>query len=216
MNAYSEIYLDDAMDNLGEAFDYSSLRGYSLDEFLDMFIACGLARQFASGFPKYICGMSGTELAIEVIERTGLGSELKEDVAGDYLHNNFGPDYWCGWILAYYQWKTGLDFSVIKEYLPMSEIRKLYPILHEASEERCVDAFNAIYKRRGMPTRLHKYRKISGLSQKELSDKSGVGLRMIQQYEQRAKDINKASAGALHALAKSLNCTMENLLEPEL
>lgn len=36
---------------------------------------------------------------------------------------------------------------------------------------------------------------------------------MIQQYEQQAKDINKASTSNLFALAKALGCKAEDLLE---
>ena len=36
---------------------------------------------------------------------------------------------------------------------------------------------------------------------------------MIQQYEKRAKDINKASAGNLFALGRVLGCKAEVLLE---
>ena len=46
-----------------------------------------------------------------------------------------------------------------------------------------------------------------------LAEKSGVHIRNVQQYEQRAKDINKAAVITLVALAKSLNCEIENLLE---
>ena len=46
-----------------------------------------------------------------------------------------------------------------------------------------------------------------------LAEKSGVSLRMIQQYEQGAKDINKASGESLVALSRALGCRMEDLLE---
>ncbi len=42
---------------------------------------------------------------------------------------------------------------------------------------------------------------------------SGVSLRMIQQYEQGAKDINKATGTNLLALARTLGCRMEDLME---
>ncbi len=42
---------------------------------------------------------------------------------------------------------------------------------------------------------------------------SGVSLRSIQMYEQRQKDINKAQSDSIYRLAKSLGCTMEDLLE---
>ena len=50
-------------------------------------------------------------------------------------------------------------------------------------------------------TPLQEVRKAIGISQKELAEKSGVTFRMIQEYEQRAKDINKATASSLFALA---------------
>ena len=40
-----------------------------------------------------------------------------------------------------------------------------------------------------------------------------MGVRSIQLYEQRQKDINKAHAIALYRLSRALRCTMEQLLE---
>lgn len=39
---------------------------------------------------------------------------------------------------------------------------------------------------------------------------------MIQQYEQRAKDINKATGTNLLALAQTLGCRVEDLMEVEI
>ena len=210
MHAYDEIYLNDAMRNLGEAFDYSAtVLAIPMDDFLDMFIISGIAEQFALGVPKFVSGLSGTELVWEVLNRT----KKNVDLHSPQTEYDYSPEYWCGWILAFYQWNTGKSFKEIKEYLPMSEIYKLYPTLHEASEEKFVDVANSILKRKNIATKLQTVRKAVGLSQKELSEKSGVTLRMIQQYEQRAKDINKASAGNLFALARVLGCKAEDLLE---
>lgn len=54
-----------------------------------------------------------------------------------------------------------------------------------------------------------------GLSQRQLSDASDVSFRMIQYYEQGAKDIRKASAETVYKLAQSLDCTMEEIIEEE-
>ena len=71
MHAYDEIYLNDAMRNLGEAFDYSAtVLAIPMDDFLDMFIISGIAEQFALGVPKFVSGLSGTELVWEVLNRT--------------------------------------------------------------------------------------------------------------------------------------------------
>ncbi len=210
MYAYDEMYLNDAMTNLGEAFDYAAnVLNISMDDFLDMFIVSGIAEQFAAGVPKFISGISGTELVWEVLSRTGENIDLP----APQIEYGYAPEYWCGWILAFYQWNTGKSFKEIKKYLPMSEIYKLYPTLHEASEKKFVDTAKSICARKKLPTKLQMVRKAIGLSQKELSEKSGVTLRMIQQYEQRAKDINKATASNLFALAQTLGCKAEDLLE---
>ena len=51
------------------------------------------------------------------------------------------------------------------------------------------------------------------MSQGELSKVSGVSLRMIQQYEQKNKDINKAGVNTLMALSRALNCDIEDIIE---
>lgn len=210
MYAYDEMYLNDAMKNLGEAFDYSAtVLNISMDDFLDMFIISGIADQFGGGVPKFVAGLSGTELVWEVLNRTG----QHMDLLAPQIEYDYSAEYWCGFILAFYQWNTKKSFKEIKKYLPMSEIYKLYPTLHEASEEKFVDIANSIFERKNLPTKLQAVRKAIGLSQKELSEKSGVTLRMIQQYEQRAKDINKATASNLFALAGALGCKAEDLLE---
>lgn len=43
-------------------------------------------------------------------------------------------------------------------------------------------------------------------SEKQM-ERSGVAVRSIQQYEQRQKDINKASFSTVVALASALHCT---------
>ena len=210
IHAYDEQYLEDAMRNLGEAFDYAANTcRIEMDDFLDLFIAGGLADQFGSGVPKFVSGMSGTELVWEVMERSGCVRELPESEV-DY---DCSPEYWCGWILAYYQWYTGRSFRNIRQYISMGDIWKLYPTLHEAAEDKFVDTVNRMLQRNGAPTQLQILRKSIGYSQKTLAEKSGVTLRMIQQYEQRAKDINKATGVNLIALARTLGCKVEDLLE---
>ena len=56
-------------------------------------------------------------------------------------------------------------------------------------------------------------RKELGITQKELAEKSGVNIRMIQQYESRVKDINKAAVITVMSLSKVLGCQVEDLME---
>ena len=195
IKSYNYIYLENAMKNLGEAFDYAK-NSYNLDmdKFMNMFITSGYSKMLENGNPKILIGISGSELVLNVFEQCGYKVEIKSP------QNKFdySPEYWCGWIIAYYQWKTCL---------------LLYPTLHEASEDKFVDVINERIKNKIKTTRLQQIRKICGLSQKELSEKSGVNLRTLQQYELGTKDINKASAASVYALAKTLNCNVEDLLE---
>ena len=210
IHAYDNQYLDDAMQCLGEAMDYAANScQMDMDSFLELFIGTGYAEQFAAGVPKLVSGISGTELVMDVLTKSGVITSYPQAQI-DY---NYSPQYWSGWIMAYYQWYTGRNFKEIKKHISMQEIEKLYPTLHEASELKFVDTLNRIIQRKNPPTRLQTQRKISGYSQRELSEKVGVNLRTLQQYEIRAKDINKAAGATLLALSKALGCRVEDLLE---
>ena len=210
MHAYDEQYLDDAMRNLGEAADYAvNACKISLQNFFDLFVATGFAMQFGNGVPKIISGLSGTELIHEIVVKAGIEQSLPE-VQTEY---DCSPEYWCGWIIAYYQWHTGRTFKDIFQHISADDIEKLYPTLHEASEEKFVDVVNSIIERKTTTTKLQELRKNIGYSQRELAEKSGVNLRTLQQYELKAKDINKAATTTLLVLSKTLGCKIEDLLE---
>ena len=210
IHAYDNQYLDDAMKCLGEAMDYAANRcQMNMDSFLELFIGTGYAEQFAAGVPKYVSGMSGTELVMDVVTKSGTETDFPEAQIEYY----YSPQYWSGWILAYYQWYTGRSFKEIGKHITMQEIERLYPTLHEADEKKFVDTVNRMIRKKNLPTRLQAQRKISGYSQRELAEKVGVNLRTLQQYEIRAKDVNKAAGETLYALSKALGCRVEDLLE---
>lgn len=64
-------------------------------------------------------------------------------------------------------------------------------------------------------TNLKNNRIAYGLTQKELSERSGVNVRIIQHYEQGFKDINKAQAMTVYKLAEALGCNVKDILEFE-
>lgn len=210
IHAYSIEYLDDAMRNMGEALDYA-VNGCHMaaDAFMELFFVSDLAAQFETGVPKVVSGTSGTELVWEVLRQSGLEMEFPDP----QVEYECSAQYWCGWILAYYQWYTGRNFKNIHSYISMEEIEKMYPALHESPEEKFIDVVNKRIRNQNVPTNLQTLRKNAGYSQRVLSEKSGVNLRTLQQYELRAKDINKASGRILSALSKTLGCRMEDLME---
>lgn len=208
--AYNEIYLDDAMENMGEMVDYAvNVCNMDIEEFWQLFLSSGLAEEFGKGSPKVVSGISGTEMVYQVFEKAGL-SEVEYPIQIEYARSR---EYWSGWILAYYQWLTGKKFQDIYKGLSMEEIQRLYPTLHEAPEEKFVEVANRMIEANTKSTKLQVLRKNSGYSQSELAERSGVNKRMIQQYEIGAKDINKAAGTTLLALARVLGCDVEDLLE---
>lgn len=211
IHAYAEQYLQDAMSNLGEAFDYAvNACKLGADTFMELFIASGYADRFGKGNPKIISGLSGTELVIEVITKSGRTMAFPDA----QIEYDCSPEYWCGWILAYYQWYSARSFRDIHAGISMREVLKLYPTHHEAAEEKFADTVNAIYMRKKQPTKLQAQRKKCGYSQKELAEKSGVNLRTLQQYELGTKEIGKASVQTVASLANTLGCRVEDLIEP--
>lgn len=212
MHSYNEIYLDDARQNLGDMIDYAVCDlGFEPDEFFGWFITSGIASRFEKGNPKYVGGMSGYELVDAVLRATNVSYEKKEP-----SYSNFkGKEYWAGWILAYYQWKTNQRFKdIIKNGLTLSTVLSMY-ILHEADESKFVDCANEIIEqnKKNRNSRLQDIRKARGFTQQQLSDASGVSLRMIQLYEQRQNDICKAQVNTVISLAKALGCDVEDLID---
>ena len=89
----------------------------------------------------------------------------------------------------------------------------MYYTLHEADITKFVDIADERIRAHFRDTNLKRIRNAYGCTQAELAKRSGVTLRSIQMYEQRNKDINKASADALYRISKVLGCSMESLLE---
>lgn len=212
MNAYSESYLDDAMQNLGDMVEYAVCDcGFDPDEFFGWFISSGIASKFEKGNPKFIAGMSGFELAEAVLKATNIASPNIPPSHPDFK----GREYWAGWIFAYYQWQSGRRFEdIVADGLTLSTVFSMY-ILHEADNSKFVDSADAIIRRNkeSRKSRLHIIRKARGFTQQQLSQASGVALRMVQLYEQKQNDLSKAQAGVVIRLAKALGCEVEDLID---
>lgn len=206
--AYSEQYLTDAARRLGAMLETAVLT-YELegDEFLELFIQCGLARQFEAGVPKYIVGMSGHELCLEVIERAF--GDLPEVIVEPRSY--YSNVYWVGWALAHYQWHSGKSFRRILATVSYEEWLVAYHPLHEADIEKVYDVMDSHFVR-DVPL-LKAIRRGCGLTQEELAERSGIALSTIRAYERGAKDLRKARADYLLRLAETLHCTMEELME---
>lgn len=210
MHAYDEMYLEKARIALGRMFDFAVYQlGYSIEKFYDLFISSGVAKRFENGDVSLLVGKSGIEIGYEVLYKT-FG-----DVQPIEIEFTAGrsEEYWAGWVLAYYQWLYDISFSKISEKISIRDILTLYSPYHEMDIRQVVDKLDEMMINEDEDTNLKKRRKAAGLSQSGLAKETGISVRTIQQYEQRQKDINKASAERMLAFTKRLYCDVEDLME---
>lgn len=210
IRAYDKVYLDKARTALGRMLDFAV---YDLQNeihaFYDLFLTSGVAARFESGDFSLLVGMSGVELAYEVLAQAGVKVErIKPNYAA-----NRSEEYWAGWALAYYQWETALRFEEINRYISIEDVVSLYSPYHEMDIRQFCDEMTRLYRAAKRDTNLKLLRLQRGLSQRELAEQSGVPLRTLQQYEQRQKHINKAQAEYLLMLSKALCCEITDLME---
>jgi len=210
IRAYDNVYLEKARIALGRMLDFAvyDLK-YDLEEFFDLFITSGVAGRFEQGDFSVLVGMSGVELAYEVLEQSHVAHER---ITPRYTADR-SETFWCGWALAYYQWETAMSFSEIVRYVPLQDIVALYSPYHEMDIRHFVEKMNALYNTAKPEVNLKLLRRRAGLSQQDLADLSGIPKRTIQQYEQRQKNINKAHAEYLVMLSKALHCNVADLME---
>lgn len=210
IHAYDKSYLSNAQKNLACMLDYLvNELDNPIETAWKWFLGSKAAIQFEQGDCSVIVGKSGIELAYSVLKDAG--KERPDTV--QMLPFNRSREYWTGWVLAYYQWETGLPFSEIEEAIPVQEICMLYEPYHEMDIRQLTDRLNELYHEANPDTRLKTARVMAGLSQSELAEMSGVSVRTIQQYEQRQKSINKARSETLLRLSRALCCDMEDLME---
>ena len=210
MHAYPEDYLSTAQKILGDMIDYAvNEYEFEPDQFFQMFLVSNVSRQFQEGNPTYIAGKNGCEIVKEVIRSAGLTMEELPDEM--YLDKS--PEYWVGWALAYYQWYSARSFMKIYKVVTIEDILKMYPAYHEMDIMKFVETINEKWDQYYTETNLKRFRKIAGLSQRELADLSGVAIRQIQLFEQKKRNINHTRAIDVLKIAKVLGCKTEDLLE---
>ena len=232
-HAYDKVFLDRAADSLGRMLDHSvySLH-YDAAAMIDLFIASGVADLFGRGDIRIIAGMSGVELAYEVLENSGMAYERMQS----RYTKGLSPEYWCGYTLARLQWETGISFGELVRSFSVQSFISGYAKsrvsfldalpLDLTAEERsarakafglgysseAVSGFISSVSGKDQDTPLKKMRIKNGLSQSGLAKASGVPLRTIQQYEQRQKDLARARAEYLISLSQALGCDPSRLI----
>ena len=211
IRAYDKSYLLPAKKALGRMLDFACHElGFAVDEFWDCFLRSGVADAFGGGESRLLVGMSGVELAYEVLERSGVRfRRVKNPVCAAEK----SPEYWAGWALAHYQWERAFTFAEIDNFIGIDDIVAMYHPYHEMDVSHFIDELDRLYRLRFPETNLARARRRAGISQGELAELSGVSVRTIQEFEQRRKSINKAQLETVYSLSSALLCSIESLVE---
>ena len=208
-NAYDSNYLEKARHALGSMLDYAVYDlHYDLTTYWEIFLASPVAARFERGEASVIAGKSGVELALMATDR-------QQNYSRPSFSEGKSEEFWTGWALAYYQWKTCLSFSQITGLISIEEIRTLYSPFHEMDIRQFCDRMSSLYVQRKAGTNLKNRRLAAELSQSGLASLTGIPVRTLQQYEQGQKNINRARAEYVLALSRALCCDPLLLLENE-
>lgn len=137
--AYSELYLADASLALGAMLESAVyLFGVELRDFWRLFLASHVSDDFGNGLSGTVSGQSGWELAAGILEEAGVPFR-HEKPKGSVGRSR---EFWAGWALAQYQWKTGLRFREIEAFAPIETILLMYSPYHEMSMEHFFEALD--------------------------------------------------------------------------
>lgn len=208
IRAYDLIYLEPAQENLAVLFDYTvNYLRVPITSLYRGFLESPIVRKFEQGDFNVLVGKSGIELSREIF------SDSFVDIK--YQPEGKSEEYWLGYSLAFFQWYTNLSFRKLNQYIKIDELLSMYHPYHEMDLNKFIERITEIYNERKRYTNLQIYRKMLKYSRRALSLMSGVPERTIEQYEQKRKNINKASVETVVALARALKCPIEDLLEIE-
>jgi DNA-binding XRE family transcriptional regulator len=205
--AYDEMYIEGAMIRLGDMLEYACLDVHlDPDCFWKMFIESDVSHHFEIGNVSYIAGQSGVELAYKVLSEidnmTSFPDALWREERSDI--------FWCGWILAYYQWYSNQSFHKIWEYVSIRQLLKLYPTFHEADISKTIQILDTM--KHSIPkNKVSTLRLIKGMTQVELANKAKMSVSQLQRLEYGERKVENLSLKTALRLADALNVRVEEL-----
>lgn len=210
MFTYIDHYTENAIDNFANALDYVYVdQKKDIKNFIDMFIKCGLAKEYYLLNPVYVLGLSGKELVKKTYELNNI--IYKERRIKKTYKKSIA--YFVGVISLTYCYRRDIPIEIFFKKVKIDDLFKLYYPLHEADITKIIKILDEYLKKKSETTNLAYYRKILKLTQKELADLSGISVRSISLYEEKEKDISKASYATVEKIARALHTEPKNIIE---
>lgn len=205
--AYDEMYLEGAMLRMGDLLEYACLDcEYDPDGFWKMFLQSRLARRFEIGDVSVLAGRSGPELAYIIMADIDHRFVFPEAIWREERSDLF----WCGWILAYYQWYTAQPFATIWESISIRMLQKMYPALHEADISKTVEILAEMQKPVKKNT-ISDLRLVRGMTQQELADRAHMSVSQLQRLEYGERKVGNLTLKSALSLANALGVRVEEL-----
>ena len=211
IHAYDESYLVHSTRVLGWMLDSAvNLFGKKAEAFWRLFISTGYAERFGKGESRLLAGMTGYDLARAVLD----DAKVKYRPVPPSEVTDLSCEYWAGWALAHYQWRTALSFAEIDAFAPIQEVIACYSPYHEMDVQRFCEHLDGLYRAAHPESRLKAAREMRGMTQEELAAAANVPIRMLQHYEQRVKSLTKAAFDTVFRLANALHVPPQSIVEP--
>lgn len=112
------------------------LFGVDLLTFWRLFLDSHVSDDFGHGLSGTVSGKSGWELASEILDDAGIKFE-RETPKGLVGRSR---EFWAGWVLAQYQWHSGVTFREIESFASMKDLLLMYSPYHEMGIDQFIDA----------------------------------------------------------------------------
>ena len=125
MRAYSEVYLNDVVENQGKLFDYvaQTFPDKDTEDFIKTYMK-SKTRQSIDKSMAYVNTMDATQLWHYFSETEKYSLKNGKSLEG------FMPD-WIGEFYAYYQWYYNLPSEEVIKRVPLDFLKKAYFGLHD-------------------------------------------------------------------------------------
>lgn len=138
MAAYNKVYLHDISEAQGRLFLKIRDRLPGVDEkwFIESYMKSNIRRLLDRANPKY-ANMSSPELIRSFMYELYGDYESKEYRKGEEW-GGFLPQ-WVGLIYARYQWHYNISSSELIDILPLSEMERIFPTLHQTGLQTAIE-----------------------------------------------------------------------------
>ena len=138
MPAYNEHYLAYVMKSQNDLFlnIRDDLPGVDEKWFIEQFMRSHIRAMLDIGNPKYV-NMPSPEMLLRFLDNECAGEYRRGSEWGGFLPG------WAGKVYSLYQWKYDTPSRELIDSLPLSEIERVFPALHQAGWEAAVDKIHS-------------------------------------------------------------------------